>query len=76
MALLQVNAPGILGMLTAAFNASEAFCKALEAIAEDQTEEGKKMKQDLIRLFAPVNSLIAKIEQKLGIDPFSEPPAK
>lgn len=73
MALLSVNAPGIFGMLTAAFECKTQFLKTLEVLSQDQTEAGIKIKHDLLELFAPVNALILKINQKLGIDPFKEP---
>lgn len=72
MALLSVNAPGIFGMLTAAFECKTQFLKTLESLSLDQTPEGIKIKHDLLELFAPVNALILKINQKLGLDPFKE----
>lgn len=73
MAFLSFNAPGLFGTLTAAFECTTQFLKTFETISLDHTENGEKLKHDLIELFAPVNALILKINQKTGIDPFKEP---
>lgn len=70
MALITITAPGdIVGLMTAAFNAQAETARAITAIAQDQSPEGRRAAAALNEVFAPAVAAIKWGNQKLGIEP-------
>jgi hypothetical protein len=70
VALISVTAPGdVIGLLTAAFNAQAETAKAIAALAQDQSPEGRAAAAALNEFFALPIAAIKFANGKLGIDP-------
>lgn len=69
MGLINISAPGdIVGMLTAAFNASAEAAKAIAALAQDQSPEGRAAVAALNEFFVLPVAAIKWANQKLGLE--------
>lgn len=68
MSLISVTAPGdVIGAITAGFNMLAETAKAVTAVAGDQSGPGLQLKADLATALALPMSIMAKLDQLLGV---------
>ncbi len=66
--LITITAPGdVMGAISSVANAFAAACQAVQALAADQSEEGRQAVRNINAVLAPLVFLFRTLDKVLGV---------